>query len=342
VSIAVVLAVMFLLGTAETFADTTTSALTPMVVGKRDLGIANARVMGGFIVANQLAGPPVGAALFAAGTAWPFVAQAVLVALGVVLVSRVVLPRHGVDREATPTRVLDDIREGWQWLWHHPPVRTLALTIVTFNVTFGCAWAVLVLYSRDRLGLGAVGFGLITTVSALGGLVGTAAYGWLERNLGLAMIMRVGLVIETLTHLVLALTTWAWLALVVFFVFGVHAFVWGFLVSSVLVWHGSFCINSLAHLIGKRRYATTDDSRNSFILAVITTGEGWHNNHHHYPSAARQGFRWWEIDVTYYVLCALEKVGLVWDLRQPTAAALAGPMVATVDEPPASGRLAAG
>ena len=79
VNIAVVLVVMFLLGTAETFADTTTGALTPMVVGKRDLGIANARIMGGFIVANQLAGPPIGAALFAAGTAWPFVAQAVLV-----------------------------------------------------------------------------------------------------------------------------------------------------------------------------------------------------------------------------------------------------------------------
>jgi predicted MFS family arabinose efflux permease len=233
VNIAVVLVVMFLLGTAETFADTTTVALTPMVVGKRDLGIANARIMGGFIVANQLAGPPIGAALFAAGTAWPFAAQAVLVALGVVLVSRVVLPRHGVDRRAAPTRVLDDIREGWRWLRHSPPVRTLALTIVTFNITFGCAWAVLVLYSRDRLGLGEIGFGLITTVSALGGLVGTAAYGWLERHLGLALIMRVGLVIETLTHLVLALTTWAWLALVVFFVFGAHAFVWGTTSTSV-------------------------------------------------------------------------------------------------------------
>ena len=233
VNIAVVLVVMFLLGTAETFADTTTVALTPMVVGKRDLGIANARIMGGFIVANQLAGPPIGAALFAAGTAWPFAAQAVLVALGVVLVSRVVLPRHGVDRQAAPTRVLDDIREGWRWLRHSPPVRTLALTIVTFNITFGCAWAVLVLYSRDRLGLGEIGFGLITTVSALGGLVGTAAYGWLERHLGLALIMRVGLVIETLTHLVLALTTWAWLALAVFFVFGAHAFVWGTTSTSV-------------------------------------------------------------------------------------------------------------
>jgi predicted MFS family arabinose efflux permease len=90
-----------------------------------------------------------------------------------------------------------------------------------------------VLYSRDRLGLGEIGFGLITTVSALGGLVGTAAYGWLERHLGLALIMRVGLVIETLTHLVLALTTWAWLALAVFFVFGMHAFVWGTTSTSV-------------------------------------------------------------------------------------------------------------
>src|SRR6185295_11072431 len=72
---------------------------------------------------------------------------------------------------------------------------------------------------------------------------------------------------------------------------GVHAFVWGFLVSSVLLWHGSFSVNSLAHLVGGRRYATTDDSRNNLVLALATTGEGWHNNHHHYPSSARQGFR---------------------------------------------------
>ena len=112
---------------------------------------------------------------------------------------------------------------------------------------------------------------------------------------------------------------------------GVHAYVWGFLVSSVLVWHGSFCVNSLAHLVGRRRYATTDDSRNSLWLALATTGEGWHNNHHHYPSSARQGFRWWEIDVTYYVLWLLERTGLVWDLRRPTAAALAGPLGEPVD-----------
>ena len=98
---------------------------------------------------------------------------------------------------------------------------------------------------------------------------------------------------------------------------GLHGFVWGFLVSSVLLWHGSFSINSFAHVFGRRRYATTDDSRNSWLLAIATTGEGWHNNHHHYPSSVRQGFRWWQIDVTYYVLWLLERIGLVWDLRRP-------------------------
>jgi stearoyl-CoA desaturase (delta-9 desaturase) len=97
---------------------------------------------------------------------------------------------------------------------------------------------------------------------------------------------------------------------------GAHALVWGFFVSTVLLWHGSFAINSLAHMIGKRRYETSDDSRNSMILALLTNGEGWHNNHHHYQSSANQGFRWWEIDVTYYGLKLLSLLGLVWDLRR--------------------------
>jgi stearoyl-CoA desaturase (Delta-9 desaturase) len=102
---------------------------------------------------------------------------------------------------------------------------------------------------------------------------------------------------------------------------GLHVFVWGFLVSSVLVWHGSFSVNSLTHLFGRRRYETSDDSRNSFLVALATTGEGWHNNHHRYPNSARQGFRWWEIDVTYYVLWLLARLGIVWDLRRPPAGA---------------------
>jgi stearoyl-CoA desaturase (delta-9 desaturase) len=98
---------------------------------------------------------------------------------------------------------------------------------------------------------------------------------------------------------------------------GLPVFVWGFLVSSVLVWHGSFAVNSFAHLFGSRRFETSDDSRNSMWLAIATTGEGWHNNHHQYPSSARQGFRWWEVDLTYYVLWVWARLGLVWDLRPP-------------------------
>jgi stearoyl-CoA desaturase (delta-9 desaturase) len=81
-------------------------------------------------------------------------------------------------------------------------------------------------------------------------------------------------------------------------------------------------INSLAHVWGSRRYATGDDSRNNGLLAILTFGEGWHNNHHHYMSSVRQGFLWWEIDVSYYVLRALARVGLVWGLREPPASAL--------------------
>ncbi len=96
---------------------------------------------------------------------------------------------------------------------------------------------------------------------------------------------------------------------------GFFGLVWAFAVPQVLCWHGTFTINSLSHLWGGRRYATEDDSRNNLVLALITMGEGWHNNHHHYQVATRQGFFWWEIDCTYYVLRALAAVGLVWDLH---------------------------
>jgi len=102
---------------------------------------------------------------------------------------------------------------------------------------------------------------------------------------------------------------------ITFFIGGFHALVWAFAVSQVLTWHGTFTINSLSHLWGGRRYKTGDDSRNNFVLAVITMGEGWHNNHHHYQVSARQGFFWWELDCTYYVLRVLAAVGLVWDLH---------------------------
>jgi len=107
------------------------------------------------------------------------------------------------------------------------------------------------------------------------------------------------------------------LALVLFLTGGVWALYWGFFVSTTLLWHGTFTINSLTHVFGSKRYITTDNSRNNLWLALITLGEGWHNNHHYYQRATNQGFFWWEIDVTFYVLKVLSWVGLVWDLHAP-------------------------
>jgi stearoyl-CoA desaturase (Delta-9 desaturase) len=105
------------------------------------------------------------------------------------------------------------------------------------------------------------------------------------------------------------------LAVALFFIGGAHALVWGFFVSTVALWHGTFTINSLSHMLGKRRYATTDLSKNNWMLSLVTLGEGWHNNHHYYQRSCRQGFYWWELDITYYVLKALSKVGVVWDIH---------------------------
>lgn len=107
------------------------------------------------------------------------------------------------------------------------------------------------------------------------------------------------------------------LAVILFAVGGVHALVWGGFVSTVLLWHGTFTINSLSHMFGRRRFPTTDESRNNWLLALLTMGEGWHNNHHHYQSSTNQGFYWWEIDVTYLLLRGLAKTRLIWDLRRP-------------------------
>jgi stearoyl-CoA desaturase (delta-9 desaturase) len=107
------------------------------------------------------------------------------------------------------------------------------------------------------------------------------------------------------------------LALLCFLIAGWSGLFVGFFWSTVLVYHATFCINSLAHVSGRKRYVTGDDSRNNWLLAVFTMGEGWHNNHHAFQSSVRQGFRWWEIDPTFYILKALSWVGVVWDLRMP-------------------------
>lgn len=225
ISVAMVLAALFVLGTAETFADSASSTLLPSIVPRDDLGVANARMQGAFVLTNQLVAPPFGAFLFTVGMALPFAASAAAVALGAVLISRIAGSMRTERTEETG--VWADMAEGVRWLIGHPPMRTLALTIVTFNVTFGAAWGVLVLYATEHLGMGEVGFGLLTTATAVGGIIGLVSYGTLERRFRLGDIMRVGLLIETATHLVLALTTSPAVALLTLAVFGAHAFVWG-------------------------------------------------------------------------------------------------------------------
>jgi len=246
VSIAAILVALLLISTAETFADLAATSLLPQYVAREDLGLANARLQSAYLLTNQLIGPPIGAFLFVVGMAIPFAVNAVTFAFAGVIVARIALSglpardtpgREGVSGDTgnmgdTPgtsggvASIWHDLADGFRWLRHHPPMRTLALTVIAFNVTFGAATSVLVLYAGDRLGMDSVGFGLLTTASAIGGIVGTAAYSRLERRFGLANLMRGGLLIETASHLIFALTTSPAVALATMVVFGAHEVVW--------------------------------------------------------------------------------------------------------------------
>lgn len=229
VGVGPVLVALFLIGLSETFVDTTASTLLPMIVRPRDLSRANARLMFGFVGLNQLVGPAIGAALFAVGSGLPFLTLAAVIALATVQVAQLrITPRSAEERAAAGERsIRGDIAEGVRFVRDHPAVRTLVLTIIVFNLTYGASASVLVLLATDRLGLGAVGFGLLTSVAAAGGILGTLLYGATEARLGMANIMRAGLTIEALWHLVLATATTAWPAMVAMFVFGVHTSMWG-------------------------------------------------------------------------------------------------------------------
>lgn len=236
VNITVVLATMFLYGVAEVFADTTSQTLLPALVPRKFLSTGTHRLQAGFLTCNQLIGPPVGAFLFSLGAVFPFLAQVVVVAMAIVLVSRIASSpapegAPGLDAHRVPgaarSHVRREIGEGLRWILGSPPVRTLALVILVFNVTWAASWSVLVLWSRDHLGMTEVGFGLLTTASAIGGLVGTTLYSRLERRFSVVSIMRVCLAIEVVMHLGLAFTRQGWIAIAIMFVFGAYAFVWG-------------------------------------------------------------------------------------------------------------------
>ena len=224
-SLPVVLASYFVLGTAEMLADNTGSALLASAVPKEHLGVANSRLTGTRILANDLAGPPLGAFLFAVGMAVPFGVDAICALAAAVLIARIA----ATPRPATAERrhVRHEIADGIRWLWHHPPVRALALTIFLFNVTFWAPYSLYVLYATERLGVDELGYGVLITAGAIGGLVGSLAYPALERRFALATLMRVGLLLETVTHLILALSTSVVVVGLTMTLFGIHAVVWG-------------------------------------------------------------------------------------------------------------------
>lgn len=228
-----VLVTAFLYGTAEVFADSAGSTLLPMLVKPADLGIGNARMQAGYLVANQLAGPPLGAFLFAVGSFWPFVLQVLCVALAVLLISRIARTPVPEQVEEARGSKAHAIREGLQWLRHNAPVRTLVIIILVFNVTWAAPWGVLVLYATEHLGMGPVGYGALTTASAIGGFIAVFGFGWLEKHVSFSTLMRVCLTCEVLMHLGFALTTSPVVAYAIMFGFGLYAFVWGTISTTV-------------------------------------------------------------------------------------------------------------
>jgi MFS family permease len=232
VSVPWVLAAMFLLGVSDVFSNTTSGTLLPMLVDPDDLGLANSRLQGTTVLCQQLIGPPIGALLFSLGRAWPFLAQAVIVTAALVLIWQIGARQVRADGRHG-THIRSDIREGIQWLAAHPPVRTLALTILSFNITWGAAWSVLVLYSLHHLHMSQLGYALLTTCSAIGGILAIGIYRRLEDRWSLGNIMRVCLTLEVCTHLALALNSTAWIALIIMFVFGAYSFVWATVSTTV-------------------------------------------------------------------------------------------------------------
>ncbi|WP_433337689.1 MFS transporter [Spirillospora sp. CA-294931] len=231
VSVPLLYAALFLLGTGETLADTASVARLPAIVPPERLASANALLTATFTVGNQFLAKPLGAGLFVVAAAVPFGFNAVTFVVAAVLVASM---RPAEDPPPPSGRsVRAEIAEGVRWLWSHRLLRTLAVSMGVANVAFCGAFAAFVLYARDVLGLSEVGYGLLLTTFGVGGLVGTGLARGLERRFGATALLRAGLLLEAATHLTLASTRNAWVAAAILVVFGVHTMVWGVIATTV-------------------------------------------------------------------------------------------------------------
>jgi len=227
VSIPLLLTTFFLLGSAETLFDNAAISILPAVVPRASLTRANGRMLGARMVTNDLAAPPLGGLLFAAAAAAPFLLDAGSFVAAAALVAAM-RGRYRVERPARAARptLRADIAEGVRWLAGHQLLRLLGAAIGLMNLTLGAAVAILVLYSQERLGLGSTGFGLLIACLAVGGIAASLVAERVVAWLGSATTMRVGLLIEASTHLVLALTRSALVAGGILALFGFHAMMW--------------------------------------------------------------------------------------------------------------------
>ena len=226
-SIPLLYAVFFLLGTAETMFVNASLSVLPSVVPREYLSRANGRIFGAKMVASQLAGPPLGGFLFAAAVSVPFLLDAGSFAAAAVLLL-VLRGSFRVEKleETSPTTLRSEISEGVRWLFRHRLLRTLALALGVMNLTLSSVLSIMVLYAQDRLGLGPVGYGLLLSTVAVGGVIGSMFAERVISWLGPGTAMRIGLVIEASTHLVLALAKNELVIGAVLVIFGFHSIVW--------------------------------------------------------------------------------------------------------------------
>jgi Na+/melibiose symporter-like transporter len=216
---------LFILGTGSTVSGTAALSLPPLLVGPQDLVRANAGLQAVQLLGADLAGPPLGAYLFVLAAGLPFAFDAATFVVGAALIAGI-RRRRTADPAPARTSMRQEITEGIRWLAAHPGLRMLAAAICVMNIMLGSTLAILVLYVRVRLGLGAAGYGLLLACSAAGGVIGTVIVKRLLARSGASLLLRIGLIIECATHVSLALTRRPWVAALALAVFGVHNGVW--------------------------------------------------------------------------------------------------------------------
>jgi predicted MFS family arabinose efflux permease len=235
VTLPLIYAVFFALGTADTLADTASGALLPAVVAQDRLAEANARLSLTFNIGNQFLAKPLGAWLFALTVEAPFATDALTFAVAAALIATLRPIRTTTPPATTSTRtpLRRDVTTGARWLARHRVLRTVSLSMGIGNTVFCAAFSVFVLYVRERLGLTALGYGLLLTTFAIGGTLGTLSVRHLKQRYRAATLLRAGLFIEALTHAALAATVHVWIAAPVLILFGIHTMVWGSIASTL-------------------------------------------------------------------------------------------------------------